>query len=195
MTLPNPLLPYRPSIRRRFFAAFGFALVMLAGIFFITWKSAEVFLDTGELVGKSRETLAISEKAMRYIWEMEVARRDFLARGDDVLMQDYNRARMEVVDAFHTLREMFAGRPDQIVRITRLQSAVTRIVELEMQQMDERRAGPPPKDGARAAAPARVDALLDPDTFQELGPISGTPQLDSDGAVVSMVPSNHILGW
>ena len=40
----------------------------------------------------------------------------------------------------------------------------------------------------------RVDALLDPDTFQELGPISGSPQLDSDGTVVSMVPSNHILG-
>ena len=160
MTLPNPLLPYRPSIRRRFFAAFGFALVMLAGILFVTWKSADVFLDTAELVGKSRETLAISEKAMRYIWEMEVARRDFLARGDDALMQEYNRARMEVVDAFRTLREMLAGRPDQIVRITRLQSAVARIVELEMQQFDERRTGPPPKEAARAAGLAKVDELL-----------------------------------
>ena len=159
MPLPNPLLPNHPSFRRRFFAAFGFVLAMLTGIFFVTWKTTDVFLKTTDLVGNSRETLAGSEKAMRYVWEMEVARRDFLAGGGELPLQDYDRARMEVEDAFRTLREKVAGRPDQTVRIARLESLVSRIVELERKPIEERRKGPP-KDGARPVALPKVDELM-----------------------------------
>ena len=159
MSFPNPLMPNRPSFRRTFFAALGFVLTMLAGALFVTWKSTELFLGTAEIVGQSRETLAISEKAMRNILEMEVARRDFLVSGSEAAMQVYERARAEVGEDFRALREQLSGRLDQVVKLNRLDSLLSRIVESDSRQFEERRKAPP-KDGARVLDRPKADELL-----------------------------------
>lgn len=41
----------------------------------------------------------------------------------------------------------------------------------------------------------RIEALLDPGSFQEVGPISGTSERDKDGQLISFTPANFILGF
>ena len=41
----------------------------------------------------------------------------------------------------------------------------------------------------------RVDQLLDPGSFEELGPVAGTPVYNEAGELVSYDPANFILGF
>ena len=41
----------------------------------------------------------------------------------------------------------------------------------------------------------RVDQLLDEGSFEELGPVAGTPVLNEAGELVSYDPANFILGF
>ncbi len=40
----------------------------------------------------------------------------------------------------------------------------------------------------------RIDALADPDSFREQGPIAGAAELDDDGNLVDFTPGNYVLG-
>jgi acetyl/propionyl-CoA carboxylase alpha subunit len=42
---------------------------------------------------------------------------------------------------------------------------------------------------------ARIDALLDPDSFREVGSIAGFASYDDDGRVADFTPANHVGGW
>ena len=152
-------MPQRPSIRRNFFAAFAFVLVVLGGILAATWKSADVFLGEAGLVAESQETLGLGEKSMRYIMEMENARRGFIMTGNERLMHDYESARVEALDALSALRSKTAGRPDQTVRITRLEALLARIIESEKREIEERRKNPP-KEGSPFLVRSKVDEIL-----------------------------------
>ena len=41
----------------------------------------------------------------------------------------------------------------------------------------------------------RIDALLDPDTFQEHGKATATPDFDDDGRPTGFVPANYVVGF
>jgi acetyl-CoA carboxylase carboxyltransferase component len=41
----------------------------------------------------------------------------------------------------------------------------------------------------------RIDALLDPQSFQELGAIAGHSERDASGALASFTPANYVLGF
>ena len=88
MSLPTPLLPKHPSTRRTFLAGFVLFLAALAALLFVTWKSAETLLSTSDLVGQSRETLELGERAMKHIVEMESARRGHLITGGESARQE-----------------------------------------------------------------------------------------------------------
>ncbi len=154
MSLPNPLMPNRPSIRRRFFAAFVFGLVMLAVILFASWKSTKEFMAAANLVAESRETLELTEKAMRHITEMESVRRAFLMSGSENWMLEYERARTDMNDAFRSLRTRLSSQPDQIVKIERMGSLLRRITDADKQAMEARRksVGPPPASSPKTDA-------------------------------------------
>ena len=42
----------------------------------------------------------------------------------------------------------------------------------------------------------RIDAFLDPESFQELGSVAGAgaASYDADGKLTDLVPANHVLG-
>jgi PAS domain S-box-containing protein len=134
-------MPKRPSTRRTFFVGFALVLLILATILFVTWKSAEIFLNTSALVAQSRETLELGEKAMRHIMEMESARRGYLITDSETLIREYDKARADLADAFHSLKEKTADRPDQSVRIDRMNLLVSRIIEIGKLEIETRRAG------------------------------------------------------
>ena len=46
----------------------------------------------------------------------------------------------------------------------------------------------------RLAIRERIDALLDPGSFRERGPIAGQSELSDDGALRSFTPANYVLG-
>jgi acetyl-CoA carboxylase carboxyltransferase component/biotin carboxyl carrier protein len=41
----------------------------------------------------------------------------------------------------------------------------------------------------------RIDLLLDPGSFREVGSIAGFASYDSDGAIADFTPANHVGGW
>jgi len=40
----------------------------------------------------------------------------------------------------------------------------------------------------------RIDALVDPDSFRELGSVAGSASYDADGNLSDLVPANHVMG-
>jgi len=41
----------------------------------------------------------------------------------------------------------------------------------------------------------RIDCLIDPGSFEEVGPAAGSPQYDSDGNLIAFDPANFVLGF
>src|SRR5262249_24439214 len=41
----------------------------------------------------------------------------------------------------------------------------------------------------------RIDLLLDPKSFREVGSLAGFASYDEDGAIAEFTPANHIGGW
>src|SRR3954451_22626341 len=41
---------------------------------------------------------------------------------------------------------------------------------------------------------ARIDALLDPGSFREVGALTGRPNRDDDGAITAVMPANFVMG-
>src|SRR6266540_5025906 len=114
---PLSLPSQRVSIQRKLLVGFGFVLLMLAVIAFITWRSTRGFLRTAELVAHSRETLESGERALRHLMEMESDRRGFLITGNDEYLRDYGRAQTELLQDFNALEKLLADSPEQRLRI------------------------------------------------------------------------------
>jgi acetyl-CoA carboxylase carboxyltransferase component len=41
----------------------------------------------------------------------------------------------------------------------------------------------------------RIDGLIDPDSFEEMGPIAGQAEFDADGNLIAVQPANYVLGF
>ena len=160
MQLPNPLTPKAPSIRRRVLVGFGLVLAILAAILFVTWKSTDIFLSTARLVAESRETLELGEELMRHVMEMESARRGFIISGEKGPLEDYEKARGEIVFTFRALMEKTADRPEQKVRIVHLDLLVSRLIEMEKQEIAARKSAGF-KEAAALFAQAKTDEIMD----------------------------------
>ena len=159
MSLPNPLTPKPPSIRRRVLAGFGSVLLILAAILFVTWKSTDTFLSTAKLVAESRETLELAEKLMRHVMEMESAHRGFIITGEKGALDDFQKAQDEISYTFRNLKEKTADRPEQSVRVDRLSLLVSRIKDVEKQEIASRQAGGF-KEAAALFAQSKTDGIM-----------------------------------
>src|SRR5947207_7659877 len=49
-------------------------------------------------------------------------------------------------------------------------------------------------DAGKFTVRERVDGLVDPGSFHEIGAIAGRAQYDGDGRLVELVPSNCVMG-
>lgn len=73
------------------------------------------------------------------------------------------------------------------------------IAELRWRQALARRMGGPDKlkrqaDAGRLDVRSRIDLVADPDSFQEIGGLSGFAQYDADGELESFLPANFLFG-
>src|SRR5678815_4607888 len=126
----------RISIRRKLVFGFGFALLMLALIALITWRSTRGFLSTAELVARSRETLETGERALRHLTEMERDRRGFLISGQDDHLRDYEEAQSQLVGDFTLLERLTTESPEQRLRIRRMKHLVLRTIALQRAEIN-----------------------------------------------------------
>lgn len=51
------------------------------------------------------------------------------------------------------------------------------------------------RDAGRLTVRERIDALLDPESFREQGPIAGESETDDEGRLRSFTPANYVLGF
>ena len=49
-------------------------------------------------------------------------------------------------------------------------------------------------DGGRLTIRERIDALVDPGSFHEIGAIAGMAEYDDDGNLTALTPSNFVFG-
>ncbi len=133
------LLPQRISIRHKVMLGFGLVLVMLATIALITWRSTRGFMATAELVARSHEVLAKSDKLLRYLMEMESGRRGFLITGDDRYLRGYEQAQADIIDTFATLKSDTIETPQQGERIEELKRLVSRSFAVQGNEIEARR--------------------------------------------------------
>lgn len=73
------------------------------------------------------------------------------------------------------------------------------IDELRRREEFARKMGGPEKvkrqhDGGKLTVRERIDRLLDPGSFREIGAIAGKAEYDADGNLVSLSPSNFVCG-
>jgi acetyl-CoA carboxylase carboxyltransferase component len=73
------------------------------------------------------------------------------------------------------------------------------IEELRRREEMARRMGGPEKirrqhDGGKLTVRERIDRLLDPDSFHEVGAIAGRGRYDSDGNLIELSPTNFVCG-
>ena len=107
----QPTLPHLtiPKLSRRGRILFGLGLAMLVGLSFIAWQSTQHFLATAERVSHSREILETEEKVLRYLMEMESARRGFIVSGDEQTLREFYEARTLVNESFRRLSDLLAA--------------------------------------------------------------------------------------
>ncbi len=141
MSFPTPVSAKRFSIRRKVVLGFGFVLVMLGVIGFITWNSTIAFQENAAEVARSRETLEVGEQLMRHLMEMESARRSFIITGNEPVLRSYELAQAGLFDSFNTLKKMTMNVPAQAVRLDRLKLLISRIIAIEGQEIEARRSG------------------------------------------------------
>ncbi len=71
--------------------------------------------------------------------------------------------------------------------------------DLHERQRQAREMGGPDKverqhKGGRLTVRERIDALVDPGTFHELGSVAGKAQYDADGRLIKLSPANRVMG-
>src|SRR5947199_4920785 len=73
------------------------------------------------------------------------------------------------------------------------------VAELRRREAMAHRMGGPDKvkrqhDGGKLTVRERIDALLDPGSFHEIGALAGRAQYGEDGAIQSFQPANFVFG-
>jgi two-component system sensor kinase FixL len=121
-------LPYaasssrRFSIRRKVLLGFGLLLGMFAIIALISLRSTRSFAKTADRVAACHEVLEVQEQAKRHLWEMEAARRGFLATGNEAFLRDSATAQKAVVHKLQVLEVSTAEDPGQTAILARVRA-------------------------------------------------------------------------
>jgi len=92
---------------------FGIALVMLATIAVITYRSTHGFLNTAQLVARSRHVLEVQESLRRNLIEAENNVRGYLLAADEQYLPAYDRAQQGLIDDFNALKILTHDRTEQ----------------------------------------------------------------------------------
>jgi PAS domain S-box-containing protein len=147
--MPAALPP--PKIEKKLFSRgkvfFGVGLAMVIGISLIAWRSTQQFLRTAERVAHSREILELEEKVLRFLMEMESARRGYLVSGNERMLRDYEQAQTQVNETYLLLRNQAGEDPDTKVRIEKVRSLLNESFRKQRMEIEARR-----HDGFQTAA-------------------------------------------
>lgn len=142
--LPPPKIEKKLFTRSKLF--FGVGLAMMIGISIIAWYSTQRFLRTAERVAHSREILELEEKVLRFLMEMESARRGYLVTGHERNLRDYEQAQTQVNENYLQLRTQVGDDPDIQVRVEKIRSLLNDSFRKQRMEIEARR-----KDGLDTA--------------------------------------------
>jgi PAS domain S-box-containing protein len=137
-----PALP-PPKIEKKLFTRgkvfFGVGLAMVIGLSVIAWRSTQHFLRTAERVAHSREILEVEEKVLRFLMEMESARRGFLVTGNEQLLRNYEQAQTQVNENYVILRTLVGDDPDTKMRVDAFRNLLNSSFRKQRMEIDARR--------------------------------------------------------
>jgi PAS domain S-box-containing protein len=153
--LPPPKIEKKLFTRGKVF--FGVGLAMVIGISIIAWRTTRHFLHTAEAVAHSRQILEHEEKVLRFLMEMESARRGYLVSGNERTLRDYEQAQIQVNENYLVLRTLVDDDPDTQLRVEKFRSLLNDSFRKQRMEIEARR-----HDGLETAAAlfARGDAEL-----------------------------------
>src|SRR4030095_16567289 len=132
-----------PKIEKKLFtrgkAFFGIGLAMMIGISIIAWNSTRRFLRTAERVAHSREILELEEKVLRFLMEMESARRGYLVTGNERNLRDYEQAQTQMTENYLHLRTQVSDDADTQMRVDKLRSLLNDSFRKQRMEIEARR--------------------------------------------------------
>jgi PAS domain S-box-containing protein len=143
--LPPPKIEKRLFTRGKVF--FGVGLATVIGLSFIAWRSTQHFLRTAEQVAHSREILEVEEKVLRFLMEMESARRGFLVTGNARGLRDYEQAQTQVNENYLLLRNLVSEDPDTSLRVEKFRGLLNESFRHQRLEIEARR-----NEGVEAAS-------------------------------------------
>src|SRR5207302_7818193 len=106
----------RHSIVRKVILVLAIAMMMLAAIATITYRSTRTFIDTAERVGRSREIIGRERSLLRHLTEAESGARGYIISGDELYLRPYEDARTRIIQDFNALKDLSTGKRSQSVR-------------------------------------------------------------------------------
>jgi PAS domain S-box-containing protein len=136
-TLPTPKIEKRLFSRGKVFFSVGLAMVI--GISLIAWRSTRHFLRAAEAVGHSREVLELEEKVLRFLMEMESARRGYLISAKDQSLRDYDQAQSQLNETYLRLRALVSDEQETRLRIEKLRSLLNESFRKQRMEIEARR--------------------------------------------------------
>lgn len=127
------------SIRHKIIIGFGVALMMMAIIAVITYRSTRTFIKTAEQVGHTRQVLEKQETLWRYLMEAESAARGYLMSEDESFLEPYDEAQVKIIQEFNTLKTLSVDNRIQMKRLDRLKGLISRKLAVLTQSISTRR--------------------------------------------------------
>jgi len=99
------------SIEKRIFAGFGFALLVLVLISFLTYANNQQLVETRRRVVETQEVLRSLKQILSTVTDAETGERGFVITGNEIFLEPFHKAMKRIGDDLSSLRA--AARADE----------------------------------------------------------------------------------
>ena len=118
MATPDPA--QRTTLRSKVLLGFGSVLAMLVVIATISVRSTSSFIRTAGWVANANEAVAVEERMLRNLAEMESTCRGFVATGDESFLRGFDYAHTELAQGLDALQVLITPEMHQEAMLEQL---------------------------------------------------------------------------
>ena len=127
------------SLRIKLMAAFGVALVLIAGAGVFSWSSTANLVDNTRMMDHTHEVLEALERVVSQLDDAETAQRGFVITGEPRYLEPYHTGVVGVELAVPDVRRLTSDDPSQQRRLDVIESLIQRKLDELSQTIDLRR--------------------------------------------------------
>jgi PAS domain S-box-containing protein len=178
----------RHSIVRKVILVLAIAMMMLAAIATITYRSTRTFIDTAERVARSREIIGREASLVRHLTEAESGARGYIISGEELYLRPYEEARTRIVQDFNALKNRSGGKRSQSDRLENLRTLMAAKMAILKDNIAARR------DSGAQAAIAFFENSEDEELMRKIRDVMGKFENEEQQSVAEHTRDTRWLG-